>query len=71
MADTQPMFPNRFLRWIFLGPFVLLWKTVSWLCNSIGILLSLIITFILAGIATVAPVRMVGRQSIKDAIAYE
>ena len=36
-----------------------------------GILLSLIITFILAGIATVAPVRMVGRQSIKDAIAYE
>ena len=49
MAETQPLFPNKFLRFIFISPFILLWKMVSWLCNGIGILLSLILAIALLG----------------------
>ena len=60
MSSTQPVFPNKFLRWFFLWPFILLWKTVTWTCNTIGILLSLILAIALMGTGYILATTIIG-----------
>lgn len=57
-ASTQPIFPHRVIRAIFLWPIILLWRMVTMIGNALGILLTLLLglAFMAAGYVLTATV---------------
>ncbi|PCJ51497.1 MAG: hypothetical protein COA73_17295 [Candidatus Hydrogenedentota bacterium] len=60
IQHTQSSFASRFLKGLFFWPIILLWKCVTWVCKSIGIMLCLVLGVALMGAGYILTSTIIG-----------
>ncbi len=60
MPRPRPSFASRLLKLFFVWPIILLWKSVTWVCSAIGILLCIILGLACLGVGYLLTATVIG-----------